>query len=343
VSALGLRPNSFITPAAEKARRNGEMIAVPYFVNIGLFCYRKDLLDAAGFDAPPETWRDVADFADKISRTHSRECPIKFDFDRRAQESWAVMMLELLFAAQSDPNLLPTMEKFRQGKSIILGRDVRLADSRDRSFVNLLYIFRRLIDQKVVRETPRCSGDAVFSRQWFSTLGEVLQENPDLKSRIGFAGLPRFCTGNVGTSGCFAGEWYLAMPADSGSPEVGQRIIEELATSEKDRERFYCSVGLPAHVASYRQVSRGTSTEIDGKLGTMRSLYRRSLTRLCISHYRQVSGELARRFREVLLYPLQTDERAEKRWLWESLRNLEAALLAISGSDLPQGRSRPIR
>ena len=105
----------------------------------------------------------------------------------------------------------------------------------------------------------------------------------------------------------------------------------EMSTDEKDRERFYRGVGLPAQRASYRQVSRGTGTEIDNQLGSIHVLHKRSLTRLAISHYREVSSELARQFREILLQPLQENEKEEKQWLFDSLRNLELALLALAG------------
>ncbi len=42
---------------------NGDYWALPFFAETGMMSYRKDVLEAAGFDAPPATWEEVLAFA----------------------------------------------------------------------------------------------------------------------------------------------------------------------------------------------------------------------------------------------------------------------------------------
>lgn len=42
---------------------DGEYYALPFFAETGMMAYRKDVLSAAGYDSPPETWEEVLEVA----------------------------------------------------------------------------------------------------------------------------------------------------------------------------------------------------------------------------------------------------------------------------------------
>jgi multiple sugar transport system substrate-binding protein len=57
----------FLRPAVDTAIYHGHLYAVPYYSNADLLYYRKDILAAAGHPAPPRTWDQLRDLAERIA------------------------------------------------------------------------------------------------------------------------------------------------------------------------------------------------------------------------------------------------------------------------------------
>ncbi len=317
----------FVKAAEHKARHNGAMYALPYFVNMGLFCWRKDLLATAGIRRPPATWYEVLEMADRVLGAHPQEKLVKFDFDRRAQESYSAMLLELLFNSRTDARE-KIVGAVRAGRQIVLGKDVRLADRRGTAFVDALFVMRRLISPESLAEPGPCSPNAIFSRHWFTTLAELLDQHRELMGKIEAGPLPAAKRG-VGGGRSLAGEWYLAIPAGAACPEIAWHVLDDLSAPEMDVERFRHGVGLPAQVRSYRLLSRKSSAHCCTEPQQLRRLHERSLTRLAIAHYREICDYLASRFQEILSRPRIESPKAETAWLFDFLKDVDQALEGV--------------
>jgi hypothetical protein len=178
------------------------------------------------------------------------------------------------------------------------------------------------------KDSP-CSANAIFARHWFTTLAETIQENGWLRGRVEVTSLP--VGGAAGAKGCcFAGEWFLAVPSDSACPEISWRIIGDLTTPEADRERIRRGVGLPAQRQSYRVFGKQCHPLFCCDLGRIRRFYDQTFSRLAIAHYKEMSGYLSMRFRQILDFPLLANEAAEKKKIFEILRDTEQLLRGMA-------------
>jgi multiple sugar transport system substrate-binding protein len=46
----------------------GKLYAVPHYINMPLFYYNKDMLKKAGYDKPPQTWEELKEYSQKLTK-----------------------------------------------------------------------------------------------------------------------------------------------------------------------------------------------------------------------------------------------------------------------------------
>jgi multiple sugar transport system substrate-binding protein len=59
---------------------DGQLLALPVYMDAGLLYYRQDLLDKFGFPRPPETWPELLEQAQIIQRQVRQHTPNFFGF-----------------------------------------------------------------------------------------------------------------------------------------------------------------------------------------------------------------------------------------------------------------------
>ena len=64
--------------------RNGKIYGVPWLMDVKYFMYNKDILQQAGFTAPPKTWEEVVDQAKAIKQKGLLEYPIDWSWNQKA-------------------------------------------------------------------------------------------------------------------------------------------------------------------------------------------------------------------------------------------------------------------
>jgi hypothetical protein len=95
----------------------------------------------------------------------------------------------------------------------------------------------------------------VLWRHWYNTLSEMMWDlRAEERSRISVGPLPG------GKSS--AGEWYLAVPAYSAAPEFAWKLIQMIASPDRELQRIYHGVGLPTRASYYRTPSPGVTTSL---------------------------------------------------------------------------------
>src|SRR5215217_1627368 len=58
----------FLDVPLDSATYEGKIYGVPWFTDVGMLYYRKDLLEQNGFSEPPRTWEDLKEMAGKVVR-----------------------------------------------------------------------------------------------------------------------------------------------------------------------------------------------------------------------------------------------------------------------------------
>jgi hypothetical protein len=85
---------------------------------------------------------------------------------------------------------------------------------------------------------------AIYSRHWYNTLNQELSSmQPEERSQLQVRPLFKEIT--------TAGDWYLAIPAYSASPDVGVKVIDNLTAPEREMQRLQLGIGLPTRSSFY--------------------------------------------------------------------------------------------
>jgi multiple sugar transport system substrate-binding protein len=75
---------SGIFPAAwNGVTRNGKVYGMPWLMDVKYFMYNKDMLQKAGFNAPPKTWEELVDQAKSIKEKGLAENPIIWSWNQK--------------------------------------------------------------------------------------------------------------------------------------------------------------------------------------------------------------------------------------------------------------------
>ncbi len=212
-------------------------LAVPFYANFSFFAIwserfaevRKEL----EVDNFPESWSGLAKLCAAWDSKNPQpteflfECPI---YDGGV-ETYNCLFFEILWSMKDfDPNQSDDLAEWFKWPVA----------------VEAAYILRQVCKAAHVKSNRAAvPHKAIISRSWYNTLNQelsMMDEHEGGKLEI----RPLF--GDLTT----AGEWYLAVPAMSSSPEVGLQIIEYLTTPEFETARAELGIGLPVRSAYYQ-------------------------------------------------------------------------------------------
>ena len=223
------------------------LLAVPFYMNLSVLAIYEDKLHRIAGKSRihefPNSWRDLADLCGRFDQTSEGQDDILFScpvYDR-GFETYNCFFFEILSTLCA-----PTENDFRE-----LSHWIERPEATEAA-----WIFWRLckkaygasVARKSIRDKKNGSG-GIISRHWYNTLNQALSDPAGNRQKVSVR--PLF--GDV----TIAGEWYLAIPSHSASPEVGLRLIEYLTAPDNETKRVDLGVGLPTRKMYY------TSTDSD--------------------------------------------------------------------------------
>ncbi|MCV4784126.1 extracellular solute-binding protein, partial [Escherichia coli] len=85
----------FLDGPIEANTYKGKIYGVPWFTDAGMFYYRKDLLEQAGYSGPPETYEELKEMALKVTRDTGTR--FGYVFQGAADEGGVVDALEYVW------------------------------------------------------------------------------------------------------------------------------------------------------------------------------------------------------------------------------------------------------
>jgi KaiC/GvpD/RAD55 family RecA-like ATPase len=141
---------------------------------------------------------------------------------------------------------------------------------------------------------------AIYWRHWYNTLNQELSAMPPAqRSQIEV----RTLFGDVTT----AGDWYLAIPAHSASPEIGLDLINNLTSSEREMQRLQLGVGLPTRESFYRKPAGGGDPPVSPYFRfsrpQLRKLVESAFRRSRFHCYERFAGTISGHLRSILEIP----------------------------------------
>ena len=235
--------NAYLPATIASNTYKGSLYGVPFFTDVGLLYYRKDLLEKSGFSAPPSTWGELQDMAMKV--TKDQNIPHGFTFTGANYEGGTLLGMEFIRSA---------------GGNVIQGDSVT-ADSN--SAIQGLQIARSMVTSGVSpqvvadyqegdAEAPFVNGKAVFLRNWAYVFGDL--ENKTVSSihpsQVGVTGIPRLspaiAPSNVG------GGWNLYINAASQHRDAAWDLVKFISSAAQQRQTAQTIGYRPTRTALYQ-------------------------------------------------------------------------------------------
>ncbi len=239
----GMR-SKFLQGPVESNTYQGKVYGVPWFTDAGLLYYRKDLLEKAGFSAPPKTWDELKDQAQKIMQDQGTK--FGFVFQGAEYEGGTVNGLEYINSHGGqvlDPN---------DASKVVIDSPESVAGLETEHSMVTDGVSPQAVSTYAEPETeaPFLGGDAVFCRNWpymYSLAGTENFIKPDL---IDIAPLP---AGEGGESVSGLGGWnfFINAFADTEAQDAAWEFAKFITAPEQ--QKFYALGGsyLPTLTALY--------------------------------------------------------------------------------------------
>ena len=249
-------PDAFLQAAMSTVSYQNSLWGVPWFSDVGMLYYRKDLLEDAGFGQAPATWDGLKDMAKQVRDQTGTQ--YGFVFQGAQYEGGVVNGAEYIWNAGGSI-LEGNISTAQSGTPLVLSPNFISIDNPDS--VQGLRTERSMITDNVApqdvvtfieRDCWRnfLNGDAVFMRGWpfmYALAAEdFAQVNQD---QIGIANLPVEEEGLRSWS-CLGG-WNMYVNAASDKKDAAWEFIKFMTAPEQQKFRALEGSFLPTLVSLY--------------------------------------------------------------------------------------------
>jgi multiple sugar transport system substrate-binding protein len=207
----------------------GKVYGIPWFIDAGMFYYRKDLLEQAGFSAPPKTWDELKEMALKTKQDTGTLNG--FVFQGSNYEGGVCDACEFIWTHGGD-----VLSNVTSGEIVI---DSPEAVAGLETYHSM--IADGVAPQAVTTWTETESGqnfrngDAVFLREWPGQIGLIADpEQSKIKpEQVGVAAIP---TAPGKHSYSALGGWQMFINAQTDMQEEALKFAEFMTAPEQEKE-----------------------------------------------------------------------------------------------------------
>ncbi len=209
---------------------NNKLVAMPWFADVGLLYYRKDLLNKYGFN-PPTTWRQLETITRTIKQkehANGNSNLAGFLWQGNVYEGLTCNALEWI-ASQGggqviEPNGKVTINNPQAAKAINQAASW-VGDISPESVLNMT-------EEKARKKFQ--SGAAIFMRNWPYAYPLLQKDNSPVQGKVGVTSLPSSLKGeSVGT----LGGWQLGVSKYSKHIETAIDIVSFLTSYQEQKKR----------------------------------------------------------------------------------------------------------
>lgn len=243
---VGEAPKADFPTLIENDTIDGRLVAMPWWADVGVLYYRKDLLARYGYP-PPQTWQALTETAQAIQRGERREGHggmWGFVFQGRAYEGLTCNALEWI--------------DFFGGGTIVDDKTGAITVDNPRAVAALALAARWIGDiapKGVLSYDEEASrgvfqtGNAVFMRNWPYAWALSQSADSAVRGKVGVTVLPSGGVGgkSVGT----LGGWQLAVSRYSKHPAEAADLVSFLTSAEQQKKRAIAASYNPTIVALY--------------------------------------------------------------------------------------------
>jgi len=224
---------------------DGKLVALPWYSNVGVLYYRKDLLEKYGFK-PPETWADLTAAAKKV-QDGERAAGVRdfqgFVFQAKADEGLTCDALEWVYSygggeiVDAKGNI--TINNDKAAKALDMA-SAWIGAITPNGVLNYGGEDARGVFQK---------GEALFMRNW--PYAWTLSQGTDspVKGKVGVGPLP---AGPAGKKTGTLGGWQFAVPKYSKNVDAAADLALYLTSAEVQKKRAIEGGYIPSMPALFK-------------------------------------------------------------------------------------------
>jgi len=221
--------NKFLPAPIAASTYEGGIYAVPWFEDAGVLYYRSDLLEQAGYSAPPKTWEELKDMALKTSQDTGT--PNGFLFQGANYEGGVCNALEYIRTHGGD-----VLSDVTSGKVIIDSPEAAAGLETYRSMITSGAAPQATSNYKETEGDPLFeNGESVFFREWPGVYGDITSGCCKVKrDQIGVTPIP-VAPGNQSSS--TLGGWTFMINAQTDMPDEAWEFVKFMSSYESFKFR----------------------------------------------------------------------------------------------------------
>jgi multiple sugar transport system substrate-binding protein len=233
----------FLPATIETNIYEGAIYGVPWFSDVGMLYYRKDLLQQSGISEPPKTWEELKQMVETVRQDSGTK--YGFVFQGSNYEGGVVDGLEYIWTHGGD---------VLDGNNVVIDSPQSAAGlATERSMVTDGVTPQAVVNYaETESHTTFLNGDAVFIRNWPYMYG--LASDPEQSKikpeQIGVAPIP---AGEGGQSFSGLGGWNLFINAASQDKvDAAWTLIQYLSAPKQVKDRaLQGGPGVPTYKSLY--------------------------------------------------------------------------------------------
>ncbi|HEQ98738.1 MAG TPA: ABC transporter substrate-binding protein [candidate division Zixibacteria bacterium] len=212
-------------------RYDGQLMAMPVYVDGGVLYYRNDLLENIGISRPPQTWKELIEFSLRVQAVERENNPDFYGFVWQGAQYEGLICNFLEFAVSNE------------GGFIFEGDSLRLNIPEN---VEALQLMHDIIHEYKIsppntytefkEEEVRLffqNGNALFERNWPYAWTLHQSSGSPVADKIGIDVLPHF---EGGESISTLGGWHIGISAYSDMKEEARRFVEYVSSYETQKK-----------------------------------------------------------------------------------------------------------
>ncbi len=272
---------------------NEKVLALPWFIDVGILYYRKDLLEK--YNKPvPQTWEelfDTAAYIQKAERAAGNKNMWGYVFQGKAYEGLTVNAMEWLKSFgtnfyDADGNVTVNSLKAKEalklftsniGKTIPIGV-LNYAEEDSRGTFQ--------------------SGNAVFMRNWPYSYNLAQAKNSQIKGKVGLSPLPK--GGKTGNYAGALGGWQLAVSKYAPDKKKAAAMVKCLTGYTEQKRRAIEGGYTPTRNALHADKSIARKTTYLKYFGSNTDHFVQRPSRVTGRKYNQISAAIWNAFHKAL-------------------------------------------
>ena len=280
--------SKFVKGLIQSLTYENKIWGVPWFADVGLLHYRKDLLEQSGFSEPPKTWEELKEMAKKVVQDSGTR--YGFLFQGANNETGVCNGLEYIWTHGGE---------VLDGEKVIINSPESVAGLTTEKSMISSGVTPQAVASYTIGEADAAflNGDAVFCRNWPYMYG--LAGNTEMskikREQVGVSPLP-VGEGYSQSTGCLGG-WNMLIGASSQMQEEAWEFVRFMTSEESQKIQTLSASNLPTVNALYEDREVREEQPI---VALSKDALQNARPRPVSPYYSEMSRTMAQQFNSVL-------------------------------------------